>query len=88
MASGMANGVLKTENLPENKSFHQGNFKFKKQPTDSFFKMLWIVALNGLEDSILGSDKRDQRRIKKQDRKVSSTNKKEAKQKKKIKIFK
>lgn len=87
MASGMANGVLKTENLPENKSYHEGNFEFKKHPTDSFFKMLWLVSLNGLEDSILGSDKRDQRRVKKQQRQKNNSKSKFS-LKKKIKIFK
>ena len=76
LASGIANGVLKKNNIPETKDYHQGNISFKKKASDSFFKMLWVVTLYGLEDSILGSDNRDQRRINKKQRKEKKKKKK------------
>jgi hypothetical protein len=75
VVSGLANGVLKTENIPGEKYYHQGNFEFPKDPTDSFFKLLWFTTLYGLEDSVLGSEHRDQRRLKQQERKKSDKGK-------------
>jgi hypothetical protein len=61
MATGLANGVLKNNNIPGKKNYHTGRFEFEKENADSFFKLLWLVNLYGLEDSILGSNKKAQR---------------------------
>ena len=74
MASGMANGILKRNNIPGDKSYHQGVIKFQKLKEDSFFKMLWLVNLYGIEDSILGSDARDTRKEKKKKKEQDKLN--------------
>lgn len=63
--SGIANGLIRNNNIPGDKYYRQGTFKFQKAGNDSFYKMLWLVTLYGLEDSILGSKGRDQREAKK-----------------------
>ena len=83
LASGLANGIIKTNNVPGAKNYHQGAISFTKKNEDSFFKMLWLIQLHGLEDSILGSDARDQR-IK--NKKQKQENKTKSKSNKKWKI--
>lgn len=75
VVSDLANGILKTQNIPGDKFYHQGNFEFSKSNHDAFFKMLWLTTLYGLEDSVLGSESRDQRRIKQQQRKKKNKDK-------------
>ncbi|MFT4753106.1 MAG: hypothetical protein ACI85Q_000642 [Salibacteraceae bacterium] len=75
VASGIANGIIKTENIPGTADYHQGHFKFKKTKHTSFFQMLWLITLNGLEDSILGSDSKDERKKRKKEKRKSTTNK-------------
>lgn len=68
IASGLANGVLKNNNIPGSKNYHTGNFYFEKETQDSFFKLLWLAHLYGLEDSILGSNAKDKRKQRKSDK--------------------
>lgn len=69
VASGLANGLLRTENNPNNQYYHQGKFRFAKTKHDNFFKMLWLVTMHGLTDSILGSDYKDEKEKRKKERK-------------------
>ncbi len=73
--SGIANGVIKTENNPTSKNYRQGHFEFDKKPSSSFFEMLWLVTLNGLEDSVIGSEGRDSRKQKKVEKEKTGKNK-------------
>lgn len=75
VVSDLANGILKTQNIPGDKFYHQGNFEFPKSKNDAFFKMLWLTTLYGLEDSVFGSESRDQRRIKHEERKKKNKDK-------------
>lgn len=75
VVSGLANGVVKNNNIPGTTNYHTGSLKFQKGPHDSFFKMLWLVTLNGLEDSILGSNVKDERVARKKEKKRKSKNK-------------
>ncbi|UTW66874.1 DUF748 domain-containing protein [bacterium SCSIO 12643] len=75
VVSDLANGILKTQNIPGDKFYHQGNFEFTKSKHDAFFKMLWLTTLYGLEDSVFGSESRDQRRIKQEQRKKKNKDK-------------
>jgi hypothetical protein len=68
MASGLANGILKSENVPGDQFFHQGKFRFKRTQHDNFFKMLWLVTMHGLEDSILGSNVKDEKKQRKKEK--------------------
>ena len=56
MASGLANGIIKSNNIPNTPYYHQAEFQIKKMDHDNFFKLLWLVTLNGLENTILGTD--------------------------------
>ncbi len=68
-ASSVANGfILKNDNIPGFPHYRTGNIKFIKANEDAFFKMLWLTTLHGLEDSILGSHKKDQRNAKKEEK--------------------
>ena len=69
VVSGLANGLIKQENVPGSNYYHQGKFQFKKTKDDNFFKMLWLVTLNGLEDSVLGSDHKDEKKKRKKEEK-------------------
>lgn len=69
VASGIANGILKTENNPESPDYHQGKFRFKRTQHDNFFKMLWLVTMHGLEDSILGSNSKEEKQKRKKEKK-------------------
>jgi hypothetical protein len=73
IASGLANGLIKTNNIPGEKQYHQGSFNFDKLKEDSFFNLLWLVHLHGLEDSILGSDAKDQRKQNRKERKEEAS---------------
>ena len=75
IVSGIANGVFKTENNPANNNYRQGRIKLDKLPSNSFFQMLWLTTLNGLEDSILGSEARDNRKQNKIEREKSGKKK-------------
>ena len=68
MASGLANGILKTENVPGTEFYHQGKFQITKKPYQNFFTMLWMVTFHGLEDSILGSNTKDERMQRKKEK--------------------
>ncbi len=69
VASGLANGILKTENIPGSPYYHQGKFQITKKPFQNFFTMLWMVTFHGLEDSILGSNSKDERTQRKKEKK-------------------
>lgn len=75
LASGLANGILKTENIPGSPYYHQGKFQVAKMPYQNFFTMLWVVTFNGLEDSILGSNSKDERDQRKKEKQTHSKKK-------------
>ncbi len=68
MASGLANGILKTENIPGTPYYHQSKFKISKMPYQNFFTLLWMITFHGLEDSILGSNTKDERNQRKKEK--------------------
>jgi hypothetical protein len=68
VASGLANGLIKSDNIPGQQYYHQGKFRFKKTTQDNFFKMLWLITLHGLEDSILGSEHKDEKEKRKKEK--------------------
>jgi hypothetical protein len=75
VVSGVANGVIKTENNPANKNYRKGQIKLDKLPSHSFFQLLWLTTLNGLEDSFIGSESRDNRKKHKIEREQSGKKK-------------
>lgn len=67
IGSGLANEVIKTDNIPGHQYYRQGKFSFNKTQHDNFFKMLWLVTMKGLTDSIFGSDYKDQKKQQKKE---------------------
>ena len=65
VVSGLANGYIRNNSIPDQPGYHPGKFQFTKDRTDSFFKMLWMCHLFGLEDAVIGSNKKDTRQAKK-----------------------